>query len=208
MEELVLTEEERRLIITRRRLAIERKKRANQAPKNEAKVPEKKKDAVLGENRPKDWDSHCSPCTPHQGRMTEAHPLYWFEKEVFRKISNMQHKEQHKKIAKLLKLPVQNVFRDRQYHALAHMEALWQQQMLPLKYKIRYEKYKEEHGIGPDLVHPEHKKLKPDYNYPVAKLERPWDAEKYGPADEKEEFEAGKKYIYDYDKEIGYEYKE
>ena len=128
------------------------------------------------------------------------------KKEIFSKIGNVAHKDQHKLIRSLLCMPVQNVFRDRQYHALAHLESLWQQQLLPLKYKIRYEEYKEKHGIGQDFVHPEHKKEKPDYAYPMPVLKRPWDKDKYGACDENESFVVGKKYKYPHDKEIGYDY--
>ena len=64
-------------------------------------------------------------------------------------------------------MPVQNLFRDRVYHALTHLDALWEQDMLPLKYKIRYEKFKQQHNIGDDNIHPEHKKEKPEYNFPI-----------------------------------------
>lgn len=190
MDELVLTEEERKLIITRRRLSIERIKRAGQAPKNPAKVVEKSPKQANG------WDAHESPCKVHQGRLTESHPLFWFEQEVFRKIGNMQHKEQHDKIAKLLKVPVQNVFRDRVYHSLCHLDCLWEQKMLPMKYKHRYEKYKLENGIGDDNVHSEHKKAKPDYDYPVPVKNREFSFDLYPEFDEKEEFKAGKLYEY------------
>jgi len=209
MEDLKLTDEERQLIITRRELFEKRQKRQNtasQTPSNQKADPKGKQDVILGQNRPKGWDSHCHPCQIHAGRMTEVHPLFWFESEIFRKISNMQHKEQHKKIAKILNIPVQNIFRDRQYHALAHLEALWQQQLLPVKYKRKYEAYMEEHGIGQDFVHPEHKKQKPDYKHPMPVIKRTWDAEKYEDVDE--EFVVGKKYRYSYDDEIGYKFED
>ncbi len=138
--------------------------------------------------------------------MTESHPLFWFEADIFKKITNKQHAEQHRLVTKLLKLPIQTKSRDRQYHGLAHMEALWQQEMLPLKYKIKYEAFIKEHNISADFIHPGQKVE--GEKYPLGNIKRPWDKDKYGPADEKEEFKAGKKYIYPYDKEIGYVYKE
>lgn len=200
MIQFEITEEEKLFIVKRRELAAKRKKlrHAVSAPKKEVKKETPK--------QANGWDAHTNPCQIHRGRMTPEHPLHWFEEEIFAKITNLQHKEQHKLIRSLLKMPVQNVFRDRQYHSLVHIESLWQQQLLPLSYKIRAEEYKAKFGIGQDFVHPKHKELKPDYVHPSPVLKRPWDAEKYGEADMSEKFIVGKKYIYDYDKEIGYDY--
>lgn len=199
MEQLLVTEQEKVFILRRRELSDKRKKLQNVAPKHPVRqVQEAPKKQV-----PQGWDSHCNPCKVHKGRITETHPLFWFEDEIFKNIDNLQHKEQHKKITEILKIPVQNVFHDRQYHALTHLDALWEQEMLPLKYKVRYEEYKTLHGIGSDNVHPAHKEAKPDYKYPVPVIKRPWDVEKYGTPDKSEQFIAGKKYIYNYDKEIG-----
>jgi hypothetical protein len=84
------------------------------------------------------------------------------------------------------------------------MEALWQQEMLPLKYKIKYEAFKKEHNISADFIHPGQKVE--GEKYPLGNIKRIWDEEKYGAADEKEEFKAGKNYRYSFDDEIGYSY--
>lgn len=207
MEQLLVTDQEKLFILKRRELAEKRKQTA-QLPPHQPKQEEKPKDVILGENRPKGWDSHCDPAKVHKGRITQTHPLYWFEDEIFKRITNLQHKEQHSKISKILCIPVQNVFRDRVYHALSHLDALWEQGMLPVKYKVRYEDFKEQHGIGDDNVHPAHKELKPDFKHPVANKKRPWDKEKYPVPEKDEVFLPGKKYYYDYDKEIGYKYTE
>ena len=94
-------------------------------------------------------------------------------------------------------MPVQNLFRDRVYHALTHLDALWEQDMLPLKYKLRYENFKQEHNIGEDNVHPEHKKTKPDYNFPIPTKNRPFSFEQYATCNEKEEFRVGQLYKYE-----------
>lgn len=205
MQTFEITQEEKQFILKRREILTKRNKLRNVAPTNPPKA--KTKDVILGENRPKGWDEHCSPCQIHKGRLTEEHPLYWFEERIFQKITNLQHKEQHKKIKTLLGLNVQNVFRDRQYHALAHLEALWQQQLLPLSYKIKAEEYKAKHKIGMDFVHPGHKKPDSDYVHPISNSKRPWDSSKYIESKD-EAFVAGKKYKYAYDKEIGYKFEE
>ena len=204
MENFLITDEEKTFILTRRELAAKRKKLRQSPPQHS--VQQHAQQPQQQGNRPPGWDSHCDPTKVHKGRITETHPLYWFETEIFSKISNEAHKAQHKLLRSLLGMPVQNVYRDRQYHALVHLEALWQQQLLPLKYKIKIEEYKDMHGIGSDFVHPEHKKKNPDYVHPLPKISRPWDADKYGNCDEGETFVAGRKYVYDYDKEIGYKY--
>lgn len=186
MKNFLITDEEKQLILKRRELAAKRGKLRNAKPKNQVKTQEKSNS----------WDTHCDPSKVHKGRITEQHPLYWFEDEIFKKIGNLQHKEQHKKISKLLNMPVHNVFRDRVYHALTHLDALWEQNMLPLKYKIRYEKYKEKHRIGDSNVHPEHKKLKPDYKYPIPIKNRSFSFQDYPTCDETEVFQVGKKYTY------------
>lgn len=203
MEQFILTDDEKDFIVKRRELADKRKKlQANAAQKTPVAQPKPKS------NRPPGWDDHCDVHKTHKGRMTEEHPLYWFEKEIFSKITNLQHKAQHKKITEILHVPVQNVFRDRCYHAIQHLQVLWEQCMLPLKYKARIEDFKAKHNIGMDGVHPEHKKQKPDYKYPVPVTSRPWDNESYGEADDNEEFIVGKQYVYEYDNICGYEYKD
>ena len=193
MKELLITDEEKNFILKRRELAAKRKKLRNAAPKHPVQAAQQPQQQG---NRPQGWDSHCDPSKIHKGRITEKHPLYWFEAEIFKKIGNIAHKEQHKKIRSLLGMPVQNLFRDRVYHALTHLDALWEQDMLPLKYKIRYEKFKQQHNIGDDNIHPEHKKEKPEYNFPIPNKTRPFSFDDYPTCDEKEEFTVGRKYRY------------
>ena len=189
-----LTKQEEQLIVTRRKLFAERQKRREEAPKHAVQqVPQQNQ----GPKQANGWDAHSDVSKPHQGRMTDTHPLFWFEREIFRKITNMQHKEQHDKIAKLLKVPVQNVLKDRVYHGLCHMDALWEQKLLPLKYKHKYEKFKKENGIDETNVHPEQKKLKPDYKFPVPIKNRPFSFEMYPEFDDSEQFVAGKIYEYE-----------
>lgn len=204
MNNFLITDEEKQLILKRRELADKRQKSRDLPPKNAAKAvqPQPKQN-----NRPAGWDDHNDPCKVHKGRITEGHPLFWFEKEIFSKIGNVEHKNQHKLIRKILGMPVQNLFRDRAYHALSHLDCLWEQGMLPLKHKKRYEDYKKLHNIGDDNVHPDHKKDKPDYDFPVANKKRPWDEKAYGQANEAEEYKNGRKFYYDYDEECSYEYK-
>lgn len=196
-EELKLTEEEIQLILNRRKLMANRMIKQQKAEENQAVAPKKEeipdygvkkpaKDVILGENRPKDWDSHCNPCQVHKGRLTPGHPMYWFEENVFQKISNMEHQRQHKKIKELLGMPVQTNSRDRVYHALSHLDALWTQELLPVAYKIRYEEYKKEHGIGDDNIHPAHKK--PGVVYKTPKFKRPWNPEDHKDYDPDEKF--------------------
>ncbi len=205
MENFLITDEEKSLILKRRELAAKRKKLRNSPPQHP--VHQHVQQPQQQGNRPPGWDSHHDPAKIHKGRITEGHPVYWFEKDIFSKIGNIEHKQQHKLIRKLLGMPVQNLFRDRVYHALTHLDALWEQGFLPLKYKCDYEKFKIRHDIGDDNVHPEHKKDKPDFVFPVAQKSRPWNAEAYGAPNELESYQNGKKYYYDYDKECGYKYK-
>ena len=208
MKNLLITDEEKAFILKRRELAAKRKKLRHAAPAHPVQQHQQQPQQQPQQgNRPQGWDSHHDPAKVHKGRITEGHPVYWFENDIFSKIGNIEHKTQHKLIRKLLGMPVQNLFRDRVYHALTHMDALWEQGLLPLKYKIAYEDFKKEHEIGDDNVHPEHKKDKPDFDFPKAQKNRPWMSEAYGEADPKEQYTNGKKYYYDYDKECGYEYK-
>ena len=200
MEQFLITDEEKNFILKRRELAAKRKKLRNAAPKHPVQTASQPQPQAP-------QNGHCDPAKVHKGRITESHPLYWFEKEIFAKIGNAAHKQQHKLIRSLLGVPVQNLFRDRVYHALTHMDALWEQGLLPLRHKCSYEDFKALHGIGDDNVHPEHKKDKPDFDFPKPLKNRPWDKEAYGEADPKEEYRNGKKYYYDYDKDCNYEYK-
>lgn len=164
-------------------------------PKNEqeklAKNEALKKDPKYWDKaRPKGWDSHCNPDKIHKGRLTPGHPMYWFEENVFRKITNMEHQAEHKKIKDILGMPVQTNSRDRVYHALCHLDVLWTEGRLPIGYKHRYEEYKKEQGIGDDNIHPAHKKK--GVVYPVPKNKRPWNPEDYQDYDETQEF-TGKK---------------
>jgi hypothetical protein len=205
MKNLLVTDEEKAFILKRRELAAKRKKLRHAQPQHP--VQQHAQQPQQQNNRPAGWDDHNEPDRVHKGRITEGHPMFWFEKDIFSKIGNVAHKEQHKLIRKLLGMPVQNLFRDRVYHAITHLDALWEQCMLPLKYKKKYEDFKVLHNIGDDNVHPEHKKEKPDFDYPIAQKNRPWNPEAYGAPDESEVYQNGKKFRYDYDEECGYEYK-
>ena len=193
MEELKLTLEETNLIITRRKLFKQRQEMRNAAPKNPARQQPQQNQAPKQANG---WDAHGDVSKPHQGRMTEAHPLYWFEKDIFHKITNDQHQAQHAKIAQLLKVPIQNALKDRVYHGLCHMDALWEQKMLPMKFKHKYERFKKENGIGDNNVHPKQMELKPNYKFPIPQKNRPFSFEMYPEFDDKETFQAGKLYEY------------
>lgn len=210
--DLQLTQEEINLILTRRELKKARQQapvasapqktegRARPAgfgkscpvnPKNDqerlAKNEALKKDPKYWDKgRPKQWDSHCEPDKIHKGRLTPGHPMYWFEENVFRKISNMRHQAEHKKIKDLLGMPVQTNSRDRVYHALCHLDVLWTEGNLPVNYKAKYEEYKKEQGIGDDNIHPAHKK--PGVVYPTPKNKKPWNPEEYKGYDENEVF--------------------
>ena len=84
MEAFLVTDEEKNFILKRRELADKRKKSRNAAPKHPVQTEQQPKQQG---NRPPGWDSHCDPSKVHSGRMTEKHPLYWFESEIFKKIS-------------------------------------------------------------------------------------------------------------------------
>lgn len=198
-EQFIITQEEKEFILKRRELLLR---------KNQLQGKEPPKDVILGANRPTDWDAHSELSKPHKGRLVAGHPLFKFEEEIFKKIGNIEHKAQHKLITELFGVPVQNVYRDRSYHVITHMDALWEQCMLPLKYKIWYEELKAKNGIDDTNVHPEQKKLKPDYNFPVVNKKRPWDITKYDCIDpDSEEFKVGTFYRYEYDDEVGYDFK-
>ena len=140
--------------------------------------------------RPQGWDAHCNPCQVHKGRLTPGHPMYWFEENVFRNISNKLHQEQHKKIKEILGMPVQANSRDRMYHTLCHMDVLWTEGKLPVSYKKKYEDFKKKENIGDDNIHPAHKK--PGVEYPVATGKRPWTEEDMKNYDENEVFKGDK----------------
>ena len=138
---------------------------------------------------------HCDPCKVHRGRLTNPdHPLHWFEKEIFAKIGNMNHQGEHAKIVNILKMPVQASSRDRCYHALCHLDVLWTEKKLPLKYKRKYEAYKEETKIGDDNVHPDHKT--DDAKFPEAQNKREWNPEDYEGVESNETFKVGTVYEY------------
>lgn len=192
MEEFILTNEEKQLILTRRELFKDRQERRKLAPKSSTDQPQQ-------QNTPKQangWDAHAEPDRVHKGRLTGNHPLGWFEDEIFKKIANMDHQKEHKKIGDILNMPVQNHLRDRIYHALCHLDVLWYEGRLPLKYKHRYERYKKEHNIGKDNTHPAHKKE--GVTYKVPKVSRPFSFEEFDKFDEDEKFNPHK--IYDYAK--------
>lgn len=177
MEKLELTEEEIKLIKTRRLLRSQRvvssQEEGEKALRKDSEASEKK----LEQNRPPGWDNHCDPCRVHKGRLTDKHPMYWFEDSVFKKIPNQRHKAEHKKITEILGMPVQTNSRDRVYHALCHLDVLWTEGNLPISFKKKYEDYKKEQGIGDDNIHPAHKKE--GVVYPVPKNKKPWNEEDY-----------------------------
>lgn len=151
-------------------------------PKNAQEIAQKKEALAkdpkyFDKNRPKGWDVHCNPCQVHKGRLTPGHPMFWFEDNVFKNITNDRHGEEHAKIKRLLEIPVQTNSRDRVYHALSHLDVLWTEGNLPVSYKAKYEEFKTKEGIGDDNVHPAHKKK--GVVYPVAKNKRPWSLEEY-----------------------------
>ena len=187
--QLILSSEETALILTRRELIEKRKasdvgQPTNPAQKASSEAPRPKKQP--SQNRPAGWDNHCDPCRIHKGRLTEGHPMHWFEEKVFRKIPNMGHQVEHKKISELLGMPVQTNSRDRVYHALCHLDVLWAEDKLPVAYKKRYEDYKVEHKIGADNIHPDHKM--DGVQYPIPNNIRPWNIGDHNGYDPNEEF--------------------
>lgn len=185
MEEFTLTEEEKQLIINRRNLLKSRKERVITPVKKGQNQPQPPQQAAQA--RPDLYQPHNDLSRPHRGRLQPGHPVYWFEKEIFQQIGNVQHKKEHEKIAKLLKMPIQNKYRDRVYHALCHLDLLWAEGRLPVRYKVGYEKLKEENNIGDDNIHPSHKE--PGVTYPIAQNKRPWNPEEFQDYDDKEMFE-------------------
>lgn len=192
MEELTLTEEEFHLI-TQRRMMQEARKAHTPAP-GPQKPKVEKTDVVMGKNRPAGWDSHEDVGKCHKGRLTEGHPFHFFETDIFKRISNMEHQAEHKKISTVLGLPVQNANRDRVYHLLSHMDVLWYENRLPLKYKKLQEDLKKEHGVGPDNIPSGQKKKGVIYKLPKVKLPE-WNEDLYD-IDMSEEF-TGITYNYD-----------
>lgn len=220
-QEITLTQQELNLILTRRELLKRRKeaepvkskglsrpagfgdvdtsKCASNNPSNDQERNEKNQNLrqdpkYWDKGRSPRWDAHCDPEKVHKGRLTPGHPMYWFEENVFRKITNMEHQAEHKKIGSLLSMPVQTNSRDRVYHALCHLDVLWTEGRLPIAYKKRYEDYKKEQGIGHDNIHPSHKKE--GRVYPLPKNKKEWDEDKYKDFDENEVF-TGKKVVND-----------
>jgi len=186
MKELVLTEEEKKLILKRRELQEARKNRPLQASQQQPPAQKQQQPQQQPQARPDLYKPHTDLSRPHRGRLQPDHPVYWFEKEIFQQIGNVQHKKEHEKIAKLLKMPVQNKFRDRVYHALCHLDVLWAEGRLPVRYKHAYEKLKEDNGIGEDNIHPGHKIKGEDY--PVPQNKRPWNPEEFKDYDDEELF--------------------
>lgn len=194
MEDLVLTAEERELILKRRSLLAKRQN--GQIQKKEQPQKRNTDDVILGKNRPKGWDDHCDPEKVHKGRLTADHPMGWFEPEIFKHISNKEHQAEHRKIREVLGMPVQNKYKDRIYHALCHLDVLWTEGRLPVRYKHKYEEYKKQNNIGDDNVHPAHKEE--GVNYKLPKDKRPWNPEDYQDFDPQEKFDPN--HVYDYAK--------
>ena len=190
-ETLVLSEDEKQLIKNRRLLSEIRLASPAPAAKNPEKAPQKPteapKDAILGTNRPPGWDSHTDVGKTHKGRLTTEHPFAFFEEEIFKKIKNMAHQKEHKKITEVLGMPVQANNRDRVYHLLCHMDVLWYEKRLPLKYKKLQEGLKQKHNIGPDNISLGQKKKGVVYPFPKVELPK-WDVSKYTNIDETELF--------------------
>lgn len=185
--DIQLTDSEKKLILRRRELMKARQARQAQPNQGLNRPAEgNSPPAPQQQPRPDMFKPHTDLSRPHRGRLQPDHPVYWFEKEIFQQIGNVQHKKEHEKIAKLLKMPVQNKFRDRVYHALCHLDVLWTEGRLPVRYKVAYEKLKKDNNIGDDNIHPGHK-LEGE-TYPVAQNKRPWDPEKYKDYDDNEPF--------------------
>lgn len=179
-----ITEDEKLLLLKRRELFEKRQKRGA------LKVQHQNNQPLTG---------HCKPEVVHQGRMTDPdHPMHWFEKEIFSQISNMEHQAEHAKIGELLKMPVQTSSRDRVYHALCHLDVLWAEGRLPIRYKHRYEEYKKKHKIDTDNIHPSHKTE--GTKYPEPQNKRDWNPEDYQEYSKTEKFVPTK--IYEYAKAI------
>lgn len=198
MENFEVSADEKQLILNRRKLFAERQK---SCPMSNGK-PCGTKDAILGENRPKGWDNHNDLNQVHKGRVTENNPLYWFEDEIFRKIGNKNHQQEHKKIHSILGLPIQSHTRDRAYHILSHMTVLWVQKRLPLKYKVREQEIRDQYGVGVDNVPAGQKKE--GVVYPQPKIEIPQFKAEWFNVDESEEFTGE---VYDYTKYLKDEFK-
>jgi hypothetical protein len=183
MEQFEITEEERQLILNRRKFSAVRMGPPESKP---AQPAEKPVDPILGQNRPPGWDSHADLGKCHKGRLTQDHPFFFFETDIFKKISNMEHKEEHKKMTSILGMPVQSPTKDRVYHLLSHMDILWYEKRLPLHYKKRQEELKAQYGIGADNVPESQKKQGIVYRSPKIDLPE-FNAELYD-IDENEEF--------------------
>jgi len=195
LEELKLTEEETALVLNRRKLSGIRLANPTPSPSSSPKTPENGSQAVPRGNRPPGWDSHTDLNRTHKGRLTEDHPFFFFEEEIFKKLGNNKHQEEHRKIRKVLELPVQANNRDRTYHVLTHMDVLWYEKRLPLRFKKAAEDLKKEHNIGPDNISEGQKKEGVIYPTPKVKLLE-WDEDLYK-IDMSEEF-TGKVLVYEY----------
>lgn len=190
-ETFQITEDEKQLILNRRRLSeirLASPAPGTQSSQKPSEIPSKQpKDVILGSNRPPGWDSHADLNKCHKGRLTEDHPFYFFEKDIFSKIVNMEHQKEHKKITEILGMPVQANNRDRVYHLLCHMDVLWYEKRLPLRFKKRQEELKKEHNIGSSNISEGQKKKGVVYPLPKVKLPE-WDVSKYPNIDMKENF--------------------
>lgn len=184
MEKFEVTHEEKLLILKRRELFSKRQKRGVVHAKDR-NVSEQKPQKQVPKN------------SAHRGRITDPkHEMHWFEKEIFAKISNLEHAAEHKKISTILNMPIQHSSRDRVYHSLCHLDVLWTEERLPLHYKRKYEEFKKKYGIGETNLYPDIVKDYPKENCPEVKNKRPWNPELYKDIESKEKFDPKKSYIY------------
>ena len=184
MEDFKITQEEKALILKRRELFEKRKQGGIVAVQKQTTNP-----ATAAANG--------SKCAPHQGRVTDpSHEMHWFEQEIFSQIGNMNHQKEHRKILEVIKMPVQSATRDRIFHQLCHLDVLWKEGRLPVKYKHKYEEYKKKYNIDDTNLHPDLKEEGREYPTPFEK--RAWNPEDYQDYDKNEKFIPTK--VYDYAK--------
>ena len=178
--DLQLSQEEIDLILKRRELTTKRQARGPVSASNrvvEEVKPAQKPQITLG-------------------RITDpSHPLHFFEKEIFAKIGNLDHEKEHHKIWDVLGMPIQASSRSREYHAICHLDVLWQEERLPLHYKRKYEEYKKQNEIDDTNLHPSLKVSGETYAAPRNK--RPWNPEQYTHIESNEIFNPKRTYKYE-----------
>lgn len=190
MENFIITEDEKALILKRRELFKKRQENGIVAVQKQSAQT----------NNPAVAAATGSKCTAHQGRVTDPnHEMHWFEQEIFAKIGNMDHQKEHRKILDLLKMPVQASNKDRIFHQLCHLDVLWTEKRLPLHYKRRYEAYKKKYNIDDTNLHPDLKEPGIEYKRPQNK--RPWNPELYKNIESNEKFDPHRIYEYSVDNE-------